>query len=217
MLEEKREVVILLFLFYRNTEEEGGRKMEEVLKKYMQNLTTLSEEEQHIILSELQIEEYKKGTVLLRQGDVPSKCYFVLKGCIRQYCIDETGKEVTSNFYTEEQAIAKFNHHKQDKSSPHTLTCLEDCLVVVGNLHSEKDMYKKYSQLEEMTRQMIEYNFGEVQEELSLFIASTPEERYKSLLQKRPHLINRVPQYQLASYLGITPESLSRIKKRLKQ
>ncbi|PDZ64561.1 cyclic nucleotide-binding protein [Bacillus cereus] len=191
--------------------------MEEVLKKYMQNLTTLSEEEQHIILSELQIEEYKKGTVLLRQGDVPSKCYFVLKGCIRQYCIDETGKEVTSNFYTEEQAIAKFNHHKQDKSSPHTLTCLEDCLVVVGNLHSEKDMYKKYSQLEEMTRQMIEYNFGEVQEELSLFIASTPEERYKSLLQKRPHLINRVPQYQLASYLGITPESLSRIKKRLKQ
>ncbi|MGE7863328.1 Crp/Fnr family transcriptional regulator [Bacillus mobilis] len=191
--------------------------MEEILKQYMQKLTTLSEEEQHMILSELQIEEYKKGTVLLRQGDVPSKCYFVLKGCIRQHCIDETGKEVTSNFYTEEQAIANFNHHKQDKLSPYTLTCLEDCLVVVGDLHSEKDMYKKYSQLEEMTRQMIEYNFGEVQEELSLFIASTPEERYKSLLQKRPHLINRVPQYQLASYLGITPESLSRIKKRLKQ
>ncbi|GAB6560790.1 Crp/Fnr family transcriptional regulator [Bacillus mobilis] len=191
--------------------------MEEILKQYMQKLTTLSEEERHMILSELQIEEYKKGTVLLRQGDVPSKCYFVLQGCIRQHCIDETGKEVTSNFYTEEQAIANFNHHKQDKSSPHTLTCLEDCLVVVGDLHSEKDMYKKYSQLEEMTRHMIEYNFGEVQEELSLFIASTPEERYKSLLQKRPHLINRVPQYQLASYLGITPESLSRIKKRLKQ
>ncbi|MED3037211.1 Crp/Fnr family transcriptional regulator [Bacillus tropicus] len=191
--------------------------MEEILKKYMQSLTTLSEEEQHMILSELQIEEYKKGTVLLRQGDVPSKCYFVLKGCVRQHSIDEAGKEVTSNFYTEEQAIANFNHHKEDKSSPHTLTCLEDCLVVVGDLYCEKDMYKRYSQLEEMTRQMIEYNFGEVQEELTLFIASTPEERYKSLLQKRPHLINRVPQYQLASYLGITPESLSRIKKRLKQ
>lgn len=191
--------------------------MEEILKKYMKSFTTLSEEEQQLILSELQIEEYKKGTVLLRQGDVPSKCYFVLKGCVRQHCIDEAGREVTSNFYTEEQAIANFNHHKQDKSSPHTLTCLEDCIVVVGDLYSEKDMYKKYSQLEEMTRQMIEYNFGEVQEELTLFIASTPEERYKSLLQKHPHLIHRVPQYQLASYLGITPESLSRIKKRLKQ
>ncbi|ABY42387.1 MULTISPECIES: Crp/Fnr family transcriptional regulator [Bacillus] len=191
--------------------------MKEILMKYMTNLTTLSEEQQRMIVEELQIEEYKKGTVLLRQGDVPSKCYFVLKGCVRQHCIDESGKEVTSNFYTEEQAIANFNHHKQDKLSPHTLTCLEDCLVVVGDLYSEKDMYKKYSQLEEMTRQMIEYNFGEVQEELTLFIALTPEERYKSLLQKRPHLIDRVPQYQLASYLGITPESLSRIKKRLKQ
>ncbi|MFJ8115470.1 Crp/Fnr family transcriptional regulator [Bacillus mycoides] len=191
--------------------------MKETLMKYMTNLTTLSEEQQRMIVEELQIEEYKKGTALLRQGDVPSKCYFVLKGCVRQHCIDESGKEVTSNFYTEEQAIANFNHHKQDKLSPHTLTCLEDCLVVVGDLYSEKDMYKKYSQLEEMTRQMIEYNFGEVQEELTLFITSTPEERYKSLLQKRPHLIDRVPQYQLASYLGITPESLSRIKKRLKQ
>ncbi|EJP94928.1 Crp/Fnr family transcriptional regulator [Bacillus cereus] len=191
--------------------------MKEILMKYMTNLTTLSEEQQRMIVEELQIEEYKKGTVLLRQGDVPSKCYFVLKGCVRQHCIDESGKEVTSNFYTEEQAIANFNHHKQDKLSPHTLTCLEDCLVVVGDLYSEKDIYKKYSQLAEMTRQMIEYNFGEVQEELTLFIASTPEERYKSLLQKRPHLIDRVPQYQLASYLGITPESLSRIKKRLKQ
>ncbi|MBJ7995488.1 MULTISPECIES: Crp/Fnr family transcriptional regulator [Bacillus] len=191
--------------------------MKEILMKYMTNLTTLSEEQQRMIVEELQIEEYKKGTVLLRQGDVPSKCYFVLKGCVRQHCIDESGKEVTANFYTEEQAIANFNHHKQDKLSPHTLTCLEDCLVVVGDLYSEKDMYKKYSQLEEMTRQMIEYNFGEVQEELTLFITSTPEERYKSLLQKRPHLIDRVPQYQLASYLGITPESLSRIKKRLKQ
>lgn len=191
--------------------------MKEILMKYMTNLTTLSEEQQRMIVEELQIEEYKKGTVLLGQGDVPSKCYFVLKGCVRQHCIDESGKEVTSNFYTEEQAIANFNHHKQDKLSPHTLTCLEDCLVVVGDLYSEKDMYKKYSQLEEMTRQMIEYNFGEVQEELTLFITSTPEERYKSLLQKRPHLIDRVPQDQLASYLGITPESLSRIKKRLKQ
>ncbi|MBK5473177.1 MULTISPECIES: Crp/Fnr family transcriptional regulator [Bacillus] len=191
--------------------------MKEILMKYMTNLTTLSEEQQRMIVEELQIEEYKKGTVLLGQGDVPSKCYFVLKGCVRQHCIDESGKEVTSNFYTEEQAIANFNHHKQDKLSPHTLTCLEDCLVVVGDLYSAKDMYKKYSQLEEMTHQMIEYNFGEVQEELTLFITSTPEERYKSLLQKRPHLIDRVPQYQLASYLGITPESLSRIKKRLKQ
>ena len=189
--------------------------MKKILLKYMTRFTTLNEEEQQAIAENILIEEYKKGTTLLRQGDIPTKCYFVLQGCVRQYAIDETGKEVTSNFYTEEQAIANFNHHKQDKSSAYSLTCLEDCILVVGDLDSEKDMYNKYSQLEAMTRMMIEQNFGEVQDELASFIASAPEERYKALLRKRPHLVNRVPQHQLASYLGITPESLSRIKKRI--
>ncbi|WP_242220033.1 Crp/Fnr family transcriptional regulator [Bacillus cereus group sp. BfR-BA-01380] len=189
--------------------------MKKILMKYMTELTTLNEEEQQAIMKDILIKEYKKGTMLLRQGDVPTKCYFVLKGCVRQYSIDEAGKEITSNFYTEEQAISNFNHHKQDKSSVYSLTCLEDCILVVGDLDTEKDMYNKYSELERMTRKMIEHNFGKVQDELATFIASTPEERYKSLLQKRPYLIDRVPQHQLASYLGITPESLSRIKKRI--
>lgn len=191
--------------------------MKKILLKYMTRFTTLSEEEQQAIAEAILIEEYKKGTMLLRQGDVPTKCYFVLKGCVRQYSIDEAGKEVTSNFYTEEQAISNFNQHKQDKSSAYSLTCLEDCILVVGDLDSEEDMYNQYSQLETMTRRMIEQSFGEVQDELASFIASTPEERYKALLRKRPHLIDRVPQHQLASYLGITPESLSRIKKRVNQ
>lgn len=190
--------------------------MKSILFKYMSKFTSLTKEQQHTIAKEIKIEEFKKGTILLRQGDVPTKCYFVLKGCIRQYSIDEKGKEVTSNFYTEEQAIAVFNNHKLDKSSEYTFVCLEDSVLVVGDLAIEQDMYTKYTQLEIMTRKMIEENFGKVQEEFATFISSTPEERFKTLLMKRPQLVDRVPQHQLASYLGITPESLSRIKKRLK-
>lgn len=189
--------------------------MENILLKYLSEFTTFNKEEQQAIVKEILIEEYKKGTMLLIQGDVPSKCFFVLQGCVRQYSIDEIGKEVTSNFYTEEQAIANFNHRKQDKSSSYSLACVEDCILVVGDLDAEKDMYNKYTQLETMTRKMIEEKLGDMQDELASFIASTPEERYKSLLRKRPHLVDRVPQHQLASYLGITPESLSRIKKRI--
>ncbi|WP_018754307.1 Crp/Fnr family transcriptional regulator [Paenibacillus terrigena] len=189
--------------------------MKEILFEYMTRLTSLNEDEQQAIVEDILIEEYKKGTVLLRQGDVPTKCYFVLKGCVRQYSINEAGKEVTSNFYTEEQAIAISNSYKRDKSSEYTLTCLEDAVLVVGDLAIEDDMYNKYDQLESMIRKMIEEKFGQVQDEYAAFIASTPEERFKSLLLKRAHLIDRVPQYQLASYLGITPESLSRIKKRV--
>ena len=189
--------------------------MKSILYKYMSKFTSLTEEQQLTIANEIKIDEFKKGTTLLRQGDVPTKCYFVLKGCIRQYSVNENGKEVTSNFYTEEQAIAVFNNHKLDKSSDYTFACLEDSVLVVGDLDMEQVMYTKHTQLEIMTRKMIEENFGKVQEEFATFIASTPEERLKTLLLKRPDLMDRVPQHQLASYLGITPESLSRIKKRL--
>ncbi|WP_068505305.1 Crp/Fnr family transcriptional regulator [Paenibacillus kribbensis] len=189
--------------------------MKSILFKYMTKFTSLNDEEQQAIAEKIPVEEYKKGTVLLRQGDVPTTCYFVLKGCVRQYSIDKTGKEVTSNFYTEEQAVSIFNRHQQNKPSAYTFTCLEDCTLVVGDLAAKKDMLDEYSQLESMIRKMVEENLGEVQDELASFIASTPEERYKALLRKRPHLVNRVPQHQLASYLGITPESLSRIKKRI--
>lgn len=189
--------------------------MKSILYKYMNKFTSLSDEEQQAIVNEIIVKEYKKGTTLLIQGEVPTKCYFVLKGCVRQYSIDESGKEVTSNFYTEEQAIVIFNHHKLEKSSEFTFSCLEDCVLVEGDFNTEKDMYTKYRQLEAMTRKMIEENLGQVQEEFATFVASTPEERFRILLKKRPHLIDRVPQHQLASYLGITPESLSRIKKRV--
>jgi len=189
--------------------------MKSLLFKYMTKFTSLSDEEQQAIVDDILVEEYKKGTVLLRQGDVPTKCYFVLKGIVRQYLIDEAGKEVTSNFFTEEQAVSIFNRHQQNKPSAYTLTCLEDCILVVGELDDEKGMFNKHLQLESMVRIMVEENLGEVQDELTSFIASAPEERYKALLRKRPHLVNRVPQHQLASYLGITPESLSRIKKRI--
>ncbi|MCE3199080.1 Crp/Fnr family transcriptional regulator [Paenibacillus sonchi] len=189
--------------------------MKQLLLQYMTRLTSLSEAEQQAILDEILVEEYSKGTTLLKQGEVPGKCYFVLKGCVRQHAVDVMGRDITSNFYTEEQAISIFNAHKPDKSSDYTLTCLEDCVLVVGPLDTEKEMYAKYTQLETMTRRMIEESFGQVQEEFAAFIASSPEDRLKTLLHKRPGLISRVPQHQLASYLGMTPESLSRIKKRI--
>lgn len=189
--------------------------MREILFKYLQKYTSFSEEEQQAIISQIPVEQFKKGTVLLRQGDIPLKCYFVLKGCVRQHAVDESGREVTSNFYTEEQAVVIYTEHSESKVSKYTLTCLEDCILVIGDLATINDTYNRYPQLADMTNRMTVEIFGSVQEDFADFIASSPEERFKSLLHKRPGLVDRVPQHQLASYLGITPESLSRIKKRI--
>lgn len=189
--------------------------MKEILFKYLNRWTTLGKEEQQAIVDAIRVEEHRKGTVLLRQGDVPGKCYFVLRGCVRQHAVDADGNETTSDFYEEEHAIAVFNLHREDRSSAYTFTCVEDSVLVVGDLNAEQDMYDRHDQLETMTRRMIEESFGQAQERFAAFVAATPEERLRALLRSRPGLVDRVPQHQLASYLGMTPESLSRIKKRL--
>ncbi|MBK1812198.1 Crp/Fnr family transcriptional regulator [Clostridium sp. YIM B02505] len=189
--------------------------MNKDLIEFMEKSTSLSREEIIEIAKNIVVNRYSKKTQLLRQGEVADKCYFVLAGCIRQYKIGDDGREVTINFFTENQAAVIFKSYKQRTPSEYFLSCVEDSIVIEGDLKSEEDMYSKFPMLEKITRTMIEQNFGEEQEERASFMAAVPEERFRMLLKKRPGLINRVPQHQLASYLGITPESLSRIKKRV--
>ncbi|WP_377887957.1 Crp/Fnr family transcriptional regulator [Alkalihalobacillus sp. R86527] len=188
--------------------------MKDVLIQYMKRFSDLSESELGKLVIDVPVATFKKGTILFHQGEVPDKCYFVLKGCVRLYAVDEKGNENTFNFFTEEQSVTIFNQHAPDKTSPYSLSCLEDCTLVVGDLTTEQETYDMHPVLEIMTRKMIEEDMGAIRDDFSSFISSTPEERYHALMEKRPDLIDRVPQYQLASYLGIKPESLSRIKKR---
>lgn len=87
--------------------------------------------------------------------------------------------------------------------------------MLIGEPDKFEELIKEFPKLEQITRAMMEQDFGETQDSFSKFITSTPEERYLNFLKERPGLIQRIPQHQLASYLGITPESLSRIRKRV--
>ncbi|GAA4318388.1 hypothetical protein [Compostibacter hankyongensis] len=86
---------------------------------------------------------------------------------------------------------------------------------MVGEFSREQLMYRQFPALEAITRKIIEQDYGKTRENFAVFITSSPEERYIHLLKTKPELVQRVPQHQLASYLGITPESLSRIRKRI--
>jgi len=106
-----------------------------------------------------------------------------LKGCVRQYHLEIDAKEVTTNFYTEEQAILLFQFEEANQVLKHSLNCLEDCILVVADLESEQIMYKQYDELESMTHRMMESFLIQTQNEYGQFVHSLPEKRYKETEQ----------------------------------
>jgi CRP-like cAMP-binding protein len=187
--------------------------MKNELAKYLSKNTSLSEELINIVVENMAIKEFKKGTILLREGDRAGECYLILKGCIRSYAI-KNGEEKTIEFYTEEQSVSPPNFGKQTPSDT-CLECVEDTIASVSSPEHETDMFGKYPELESTCRVMTEEMIANYQSAFIDYKITSAEERYLKLLKERPDLIQRVPQYQLASYLGIKPESLSRIRKRL--
>lgn len=175
----------------------------------------LTEEEVATLGQDILVQEAKKGETLLEQGEVSRECYFVLKGCLRQFAVDEEGKEQTFNFFTEMQTAMIYQSYTQGLPSDYAIESVEDSVLIVGDFLTEGDMFDKYPQLLDITRTFMESNLATAQDESAKYISSSPEKRYLKLLESRPDLIDRVPQHQIASYLGMTPESLSRIKKRL--
>lgn len=174
----------------------------------------LNEEETRAIIECIPVKEYKKGHILLREGQISTESYFNIKGCVRMYYIMD-GDERTTFFYTEDEAIASLNSYLNKVPANHYLECVEDCTLAVLSFEKEKELYQRFPKFESLCRMSMEEDFGKQQEILAKYITTSPEDRYLDLLKNRPELLQRVPQYHLASYLGVKPESLSRIRKRV--
>ncbi len=191
--------------------------MKNILVELMSNFIELTDEEKQSIIEAFPIKTFDKETNLLREGQIAKDAFLVVKGCVREYSITNDGEEITTNFYTEYQSAVNFDSISNRSPSKYFLSCTEKTTVAIINSEKETALYKKHPRFGEVCRVEMEKMMGEKQESLSKFISSTPKERYLNLLKERPDLVNRVPQYQLASYLGIKPETLSRIRKRISQ
>jgi CRP-like cAMP-binding protein len=189
------------------------KKMNHILVEMMSELTHLTEEEKSGIENSFPVKELDKGTYLLKEGQIAQNAYFVINGCIREYEL-MNGEEKTIEFYTEHQSAANFNSLANKIPSKRYFICNEKTTVAILSSEKEKELYIKHPRFEAFCRTGMEKMFGEKQNQLAEYISLKPKERYLKLQKLRPDLINRVPQYQIASYLGIKPETLSRIRKR---
>lgn len=191
-----------------------NQEVNKVLFDYTESIATLTPEEKQAIQDSIQIKEFKKGTFLLMEGDTLYMCYFIIKGCIREYYIKD-GEEKTTNFFVEQDTISSMHGNTTKTPSKYFLECLEDVIVTTSSEEKEQEIFQRFPKFETICRIKMEEMLGEYQEKLARYITSSPEERYRHLQQNRPELLDRVPQYQLASYIGVKPETLSRIRKRM--
>ena len=187
--------------------------MEEILFEYIARYMPLTEEEKKAILDLGIFKQFRKGAILLREGQYSSYGYFVIKGCIRTYYIVD-GAEKTTNFYTEAESLNPLCVVTK-KPSEYYVACVEDSILLVGNSDMESAIFEKFPRFETLCRILSDEWLAKNKAEFDAFKTSTPEKRYLDLLENRPDLLQRVPHYQLASYLGITPQSLSRLRSRI--
>lgn len=188
--------------------------VEQVLIDYIRQIAPVSDAEIETILELITIRSYPKGRLLLREGQVANICYFVLQGCIRQYFLVD-GQEKTTAFFTEGMPVSSNGMPFDNKISKSFLVCNEACTLIEGRQEDEAEFFNRLPRMEMLGRIGVEMELQKSQEALAEYILTSPEERYLNLLETRPDLLERVPQYQLASFLGVTPESLSRIRKRI--
>ncbi len=187
--------------------------MQDLLFDFISKYISLTEDERNVLLSLNLFHSVKKGTILLKEGQYSKESYFVLKGCIRIYYIID-GEEKTTAFYTEMNALTP--HCVLNKtSSDYFISCIEDSILLVSNSDMEAEVNSKFPKFEIMCGKLSQELLAKQQIDFDEFKTSSPEQRYLKLLQKRPDLIQRVPQHQLASYLGIKPQSLSRLRARI--
>lgn len=187
--------------------------MKDILFDFLAQYVSLTEEEKSALLALDIFRTVKKGTVLLRQGQVSDESYFVLKGCLRKYYVME-GEDKTTAFFTELEALTP-NCVQTKTPSEYFVGCIEDSILIVSTNEMEEEMNSRFPKFESLCRVLSEKLLARHQLDFDAFKTSTPEQRYLNVLQNRPDLIQRVPQHQLASFLGIKPQSLSRLRARL--
>ena len=152
-------------------------------------------------------------TILLEEGQIAEKLYLIRKGCLRLFFYDE-GKDITFQFFFEGDFVASFDSLYKRTPSLFYLESIEPTELTATRREDFYNLINNNLSFRQLYEEKLIDRFHAYQQLFLSRIRNTPQQRYEELLQEYPHIIQRVPQHYIASYLGITPVSLSRIRNR---
>lgn len=181
------------------------------LRKHIEKYSPLTDSEFEYILSHFTPKKFRKHQFLIQEGDIVHHEFFVLKGCIKSYMVNEEGKEYILQFAVEDWWISDFEAYNKHTPATLSIDCIEDSEVLVLSYENREKLCAELHQMERYCRKITNAGYVALQQRVLCLLSSTAKERYDKLLDQYPHLFQRVPKSVIASYLGVSRETLSRL------
>ena len=182
---------------------------------YVDRCIAITPEERSFFNSILEPKTIERKQHLLRAGEICRYEYYVISGCLRSYYLDEKGNEVNIMFPVEDWWLGDLVSFTYNIPSSLYIEAMEDSILWMINQENKELLFEKVPAFERMFRLMIQRSLAAIQNRLYATIAKTAEQRYQEFMEKYPAIPQRIPQHHIASYLGITPEFLSKIRRKL--
>ena len=185
--------------------------MEDLINKIKSSITLSSKAEEYVV-SIAKEKSVSKGDVLIRQGQAVKNTYFVKDGCLRAFCIDKNGKEHTLQFAIKNWWISDFMAIYNNELSTLTIESITDSNIIEFNAKKLDGIYSIFPEFEVFQRKNLERHVVSLHKRILNQLQLTASERYELFLNQYPDIEQYAPNYHIASYLGITQQSLSRIR-----
>jgi len=185
--------------------------LKELINKIKSSIILSSKAEEYVVSIAIE-KSVSKGDVLIRQGQAVKNTYFVKDGCLRAYCIDKNGKEHTLQFAIKNWWISDFMAIYNNELSTLTIECITDSNIIEFNAKKLNGIYSIFPEFEAFQRKNLERHVVSLHKRILNQLQLTAPERYDLFLKQYPDIEQYTPNYHIASYLGITQQSLSRIR-----
>jgi len=185
--------------------------LQDLINKIKKSISLSSQAEEYIysISKEKMV---SKGEILIREGQTVKKTFFVIQGSLRSFCVDKEGKEHTLQFAIKDWWISDFMAIYDNEPASLTVECVTDSAVIEFNAQKLNDIYIQFPEFEPFQRKNLERHVVSLHKRILNQLQLTALERYSLFLEEYPNIEQHVPNYHIASYLGITQQSLSRVR-----
>ncbi|MDO4880068.1 MAG: Crp/Fnr family transcriptional regulator [Capnocytophaga sp.] len=187
----------------------------DILSAYFSSFVTLTENEIQLLTHLFEERTFKKRTLLLQERNIAHYFYFVCKGCLKMYKIDDKGGEHILQFATENHWVTDIGSFHQHTPSFLTIEAVEDTVVYQITLDKLNRLYEEIPKFNLVFRKLSERNQQVLQARILEMLSGSAQDCYLSFAQRYPQLLHRLPQTQIAAFLGVTPEFFSKMKAQL--